>query len=918
MNHSAFASTDTTDLNCFDPFGMSSFFLDILKDPCEDKKSSDSSKSQVNESYCQCLNTTTKGVVGILRQNRLSKNAEIEKEIEEEAKKRKDKLDHLYRFMNYEVGFQEQKYGLVEKDKQIGCTPKKMAKTVTAATDGQINSAQLAQTSSKHKKMQTFLLRKSTPAQEEKLLKEFERSIPQGASGNLGKRISAFRIILSRKDLSFDEKMSQLDGATKTFNAESASLYKNEETAVLASPYDAVYADSFANADKAAFESFKKDHAKTVKGACLTYEDFKVIDSAPTKDMMKIWSGSTSQQVADSFLASNLTKGNPILNFLHRNPVLAKNITSDKQRQKLAHALQDFAKQNRNVEGAQKIANYGAFMKSTIKTLNAENDMGTLLQCDLLAQNYAAASDKNMSLAKNKAKDQVGLDAIMNNMNVCAVMEENKSKVEIERPSLDEILNANALFSVFHQEGKGSIFSPETDTGYLDFIRNNCEGYAEVEKAEKCSFLISDERCSEKLSQTDSRRQRKAMEKFYKKNKALGDLVAAAHSSTVKMDDDKLADKTDEKKQDKEKVSFYEANVKPFLSNRDIYSTKDVMASSSGSSVGSELARAVESAQENYSAAHAPSQVADYSSPSVSNNAQAAVASTETNSAPAAGVNPGHFVPPYLSNNETAPEAHDYSPEKIKTFEQAAAAVDNIESVPKAQREQVLGKAKEVIEDLEDDRSEAIEDYKKKIAELEHKKDEVASDNTRVASRAPVSSAPVIPSAVNRAPANVSSGFSAPVSSGAALAKLTPGDNKSKAAASYDRALIQANESQSTSVPSLVVESSSQFDFVASPVTTNNLVVGTSLEPSQQLFTEISSNSEAMKNYLAKNLKEIPEGKLVSIKCKGDGCQPQASELLFMISKGPNNKFSIRSVKVGTEVVRQSKYQDLKRATKKI
>ena len=928
FNLPAFASDNSLEgFNCFSPIGMTSFFLDIFKDPCEDKLSStEVSTSGINKDYCKCLNQKTTGMLKVIRENFKENSAETQSQTEKATKAKKDKLDHLYRFINYEVGFQEQKFGLVDKDQQIGCTPKKMAETVTTSlctsTSCQADTEKTDHSRKKKLESMDTLMGARTIGQKVGLMKEFLRNVPSETPGG-EKGYERYKVIAADNSLTIDEKLYQMNLASEEINAQhNFGRKKNDQEKIVASPYDFVFKDGFEEADKKALAAFEADHKKSVKHACVTYEDFKVIDSVPTSDMMDTWKTTPDSKIAESFLAGNLKSENgPVLNFLHRNPVIAKNIVSDSQRKELAKVLKEFAQQNSGVSGPNLIRNYSAFMKTKIKDLNKKNEMGSLLQCDLLAQNYAAASDKNMSVANQKAKDKVGLDSLMNNVHICEVMKDNfKSKEVADRPSLAEVVNASALFAVFHKEGNGSIFSPETDVGYNRFLKANCDGYAEIENADKCSVFRSKEGCDERGMVTDSGKQRRSMEKFYKKNPLLGALVEAAQGSTEKLSSKYLANKTDEKRQNTKAISFYEANVKPFLSDRNIYSTEDVMAPSSNkSSAGYHIAHAVENAQGAYSASQTPSEVANYSS-HTSPETVAAVAADASSGAAASSVNPGHFVPPYMSTNNTTPEAHDYSPGKINTFEQAAAAVDNIERVPKAQRQEVLSKAKEVIEDLEDDRSEAIEDYKKKIADLEHKNEEKAAvaDNTRVASKAAVNSAPVIPSAVNRGPASVSAGFSAPVSSGSAMARLSAGDNKSKAAASYDRALIQANEAQASSTPSLVVESSSQFDFVASPVTTNNLVVGTSLEPSQKLFAEISSDAEAMKSYLAQNLKEIPEGKVISIKCKGDGCQPQASELLFMISKAPNNKFSIRSVKVGTEVVRQMRYKDLKQATKKI
>lgn len=951
--------------SCWEPFKLNKVFGDLMTgmdDPCQKKLGTDS-VSKLNDDYCGCL-TQSKGVLlNLLKDSKPASNPRVQDRAKKAADKRKNQLDNIYRYLNFEVSLQEQKYGLTENNKQVGCTSKVMANTYKKALCGEGSTAcpldgaapstpvpDLGKATYLFDASKMFQPKPERTGQVAKNLNnamEFAKLSPAEMK-NVFKSLEMKKYndkereeidIIRASKASEAEQLASIDRVTLRANARIASEAQaakpgSAPVGEILSPYEIAFRSTFKNADDKILKQFQIDHKASIEGACLDYDVFKVIDGYPKPDMMNEWLTKTPEQISSSFLPDNLKKNDAQLNFLRRNPVLAKNMISKDQRDKLAEALSKFAHENKGIRPEQMADKYAAFMKGPIKKLNTENEVGSLLQCDLLAQNYAAASDPQMSLAL-LTDEENELTKMANNLQVCQVREDNKTLDKEDVPTLDEIINANELFAIFNTpEAEGNMFGPKSDKGYNDYLKKNChdDDMKKLEKKYTSGFLrctfISDEKCALKARDTETGKRERILEEYYKLHPEMGALVQAVKRNTNKLDVDIVANKTNESKQNQEVHTAYEKYVRPSVLNRSMYSVSNAMGApvgSGSSSQDSSIAEAVNKAQESYSSTHTESQIAgsghtSESAASSTANADANVSAPQTAAGSAA--NPGQYIPPFL---DTPKSTKSESSPKISNLDEARDVLEDMTNAPEDEKAELASKAKEYL-NAQDQTSQDIADLQKKLADYEQKKiaaPKAVADNTKVTSRAPASVNFTAPTVTNKVSNGGSQAFAnnsaSPSSSGSA--RLSSANSVSKAAASYANALNQANESKTDPKSlSLVVESGAVFDFNNSPVARapGELVIGTALEPSDKLYAEISSDPEAMKAYLAQNLKEIPVDKVVSIKCKGAGCNAGASEILLVITKGSDNKFSIRSVSRETKVARSHRIQDLKNEINKV
>lgn len=952
-------SVQASPMVCWDPMSFLSMINDLVKDPCKDKLGDNLVSSKINDEYCGCLVQNKGGIFNLIKDSKVA-DPLVAQKIEDAAVQRKERLDRLYRYLNFEVAAQEQKYELTDMEKQVGCTSKSMASTFQKAlcnegscklpdSTGTSNSDLLnfpvkysftlspkAGGSQKSKSARDGIVKQNldNAVQFAKLKPEEMKKVFSSLETDKYNKSEQQEIEIITASLKTEaEKLAEIDNVTVLANERIANenATSGVTTEPILSPYEIAFQTTFKQADERIQKQFEIDNKNSIPGACLNYDDFKIMDGIPTPEMMNKWAKSSPQMISKSFLAGNLKTDPAVLNFLRRNPVIAKNVISDDQRNKLAESLYEFANANKNADAETLVDKYAVFMKTKIKSLNEENQMASLLQCDLLAQNYAAAADPQVSLAFVNSEENRDLSDIANNLKVCQVREDNKLKQKSNVPNLDEIVNANELFAIFESAAakEGDMFSPAHDKGYQDFIRDNCDAdeMAKIEKDRtsgpfRC-LIYKSKKCVERARDINSGRRGRILSDYYKKHPKLGRMVAAINRNTKKIDFDQVANKTNEKKQNNEVRTAYEKYVKPAVMNRSMYDLSNAMGSPVGSgstSSNSAIVDAVNKAQESYTATHTGSQIAESGHTSAA-PATSVASSGATQKSAATSANPGQYIPPFLDSPK-AVKTQDTP--KISNIDEARDVLEDMVDAPEDEKADLANKAKEYL-NAQDQTNSEIADLQKKLADYEQKKmaaPAAVADNTKVATRAPASVGFAAPTATNRVsnigPQAASNSVS-PSSSG--YAKLSSGSTVSKAAASYASALNQANESRTDAKSlSLAVESGAVFDFNNSPMSrpSGELVIGTSLEPSDKLFAEISSDPDAMKSYLAQNLKEIPVDKVVSIKCKGAGCNAGSSEILLVITKGSDNKFSIRSVSRETKVARSHRIQDLKNEINKV
>jgi hypothetical protein len=662
-------------------------------------------------------------------------------------------------------------------------------------------------------------------------------------------------------------------------------------------------------------EKIKAGYEKSLPNACIDYNKYKIFNSSPSPNLISQLSSKGPKDVLEALDPKNLKSSNEMVDFLRQNPIIAKNIVIKEQREKLATKMSEMFSKMKNQDENQRLKTYMDFMKNDVSQLNAENKVMDLLQCDLLAQNFAALNSIDEFPAVGLRNTD--LSSLANQYMACKMREQKSS--EKARPSMSELIAANDLFSLFNESPLTT--DPGDDQGYQNFLKENCKGFEEFVKLDlkvSCFMSFNKKKCTENLMTTDHSKRVKLLNRYYKLNSKVGKLNQLIGENTVKLEVEDVFSKTDISQQDQSVRSQYNSTVRPKLKNRSIYSTDNVFNPASGSPDSSkEIVAALKEAQSEY-----------YSSPSISNT-NTSVANTQNSdfhsqATPKAmpndstnTVNPGQFIPPFLK-----PEPLSPAPKQLASPVDFLDAFENFSKYSDEAKEDIVDQSKEFL-GANVSNGEKITELKKKITEYEKEIEEASVKKT---TRGPAS----VPSSkqvsqfstqnlVNNQKATSSASVSpATYSASHSFQASITSNTESKDAASYSKALNQAHDKRTIeSFGMIVVKDDSAILFSNNPISkgevAGDLLVSVPLEPDSFAFKSISTSEKAMKEYLLKNVSEVEVDKIVSIKCKGPGCNPNMSEILLHFSRGKDNEIIVRSVASDYKVARTHRMIDLSR-----
>jgi hypothetical protein len=499
----------------------------------------------------------------------------------------------------------------------------------------------------------------------------------------------------------------------------------------------------------------------------------------------------------------------------------------------------------------------------------------------------------------------------------CKMREEksaNKAK-----PSMSELIAANDLFSLFNESPLTT--DPGKDQGYQDFLEENCKGFeefVELDMKVSCFLFVDKQKCREKLMNTKHSKREKLLNRYYATQPKAGKLNKLISENTEKLKVEEVFAKTDITQQDPTVRSQYNSTVRPKLKNRSIYNTDNIFNPTSGSPKSSkDIVAALKDAQDSYNSSafssNGNTSTSNVKSSTFGGQASAKAPTTDSKNA----VNPGQFIPPYLK-----PEPLSPAPKQLSSSDDYLNAFENFNKYSDEAKEDIVDQSKEFL-GANNSNDEKINDLKKKITEKEK---EIEAASVKKSTREPASVSSTKPNnqfsnhnLVNNQKAAFAPNDSASASAASSSSKASISSNtESKAAASYSKALNQVHEKRSNETSeTIVVKDDSAIQFSNKPISkgevSGDLLVSVPLEPDSAAFKSISTSEKAMKEYLLKNVSEVEVDKIVSIKCKGPGCNPSMSEILLHFSRGKNNEIIVRSVAQDFKVARTHRIIDLSR-----
>lgn len=687
---------------------------------------------------------------------------------------------------------------------------------------------------------------------------------------------------------------------------------------------------------------FKEDMTVALPNACIDYQQFKAFNSAPSEKLIENLSALDHTQIEALLDPKNLKSSSELTNFLKQNPVIAKNTINPGQRKNVAQALHGLiTKMKGKNDPKDRFSLYSDFMKMDIAKINANDKMMDFLQCDLLARNFAAMTTSTELPALGLMGDN-NLSHFANQSMACKIRQENKINNVKEQPTIQDLINSNDLFSLFDS----SPMRPSEDSEYTAFLDKNCVGFEaffEKQIKKNCINPFAFKSCRQKALNPEEGKRQRFKERYFEENinaaeaKKISDLVSA---NTADISYEMISKKTDKKFQDKPARQTYVDKVQPVLVGRSIYSTENIFRPSgsgstnssqqgiAGSSTASDevsIFNTIESAQNSYSAgsyaATGPSnsssvlnKVSDIN-PSMNSNESSSVTDYSSSNA----VNPGQVIPPFMNGGQRQPEIKKVTG-KITNLEDIEDSIEDSKSLAPEERKEFIEDAKEFLASQENKNSQ-INDLNKKIAEMEkdlknEQKTSVKSGPSR--SIASIDKKTFVPESTNnfgqRAAVN------APSYSGSNFAggKVSLSSNE-KSAASYTRALTQADEIKKISIEE---QSSMRFDGpIMKGEQPGDILVGVSLTPDSKTFALISQGGsgneegQLLKEYLVKNNIQMIPNQVISIKCQDTQSLKcgKENELLISVSMDRNNKIVLRSLSKDVPVVRTSSvtYKDL-------
>ena len=664
------------------------------------------------------------------------------------------------------------------------------------------------------------------------------------------------------------------------------------------------------SSDKKIQDKIRDGYQISLPNACIDYNKYKVVRSSPQESLVKQWSSMTKAELLESLNPKNLKSSSHTTDFLKRNPTIAKNVVSPQQREMLADKLFTLSKKLQKQDSNERLKSYMDFMKNDVPEINTKNKVMDLLQCDLLAQNFAALASTDEFPAIGLEKSD-GISSLANQYMACKMREE-KAGAEI-KPSMNELLAANDLFSLFN--GDPFMTDPGQDEGYKDFLDENCKGFTEFVELDmkvSCFWYANKNTCKDKLMNAGHSKRERLLSRYYKINSKTGKLNKLIGENTHKLEVDEVLSKSDILKQDASIKSQYNAIVRDTLKNRSIYNTDNIFNPASESPKSSkDIVAAIKDAQNAYTSSVSPN-VANVQNND--NHSKATIKDSYTDSKNT--VNPGQFIPPFLK-----PEPLYPAPKQLATTDDFMNAFENINKYSQEAKEDIVDQSKEFLgNDTSNDKK--INDLKKKITEYEKN---IESTSNKISSRTPASVGLSKATQKLSGERHIQNYKLAPVTN---LSRTQPTSisskalisysKENKASASFSKALNQAHEKKNSETSdNIIVNDASKLEFSKKLISkddfSDDLLISAPLEPDSTAFNQISTSEKAMKEYLLKNVREVGSDEIVSIKCKGPGCNPNMSEILLHFSRGQNKEIIVCSVASDFKVTRTHRIIDLSR-----
>ncbi len=699
-------------------------------------------------------------------------------------------------------------------------------------------------------------------------------------------------------------------------------------------------ASALAKNDEKIKAKMDENFSTNLPNACVRYDHFKVMNSSPSKNLIDAWSKldpSNDDDLSSALDPQKLTMDSPELGYLKSNPVLAKLVVLPETRKQLAKKLKAFARSSKGKTEADRLKDYIGFMQNEVPALLKKNGFVQLYQCDLLARNLAAVYNSS-ALPPLDLTGSADANGVSSDLLACNVKKENKNKPAY---NVEEVLASNKLFLLMSNDKAPEKLGPNDDKDYQNFLNERCKGYDDFRKKHiknYCNFFLLGSSCPDKFGSLKKSRSRRLLKKYYEKNTGLADFIKVIDESTYKIDMQDLDNVINPKKQDKVLITNYETKIKPITNTASIYQTSNpfsVSSRSSASSNSDNLLEAVAKAQDDYnngervsnsssfvsnSAGPASSTVTDADFPKMAQNDNNPVLSGQVNNSQPQ-VNQGQVIPSFLTPPMSSPVSAE-SASKVSSMEDVKELIKTFDDLDPEVKEQALNNAQDYLEQHENQLGSA--ELRPKIANLQNKIED--QDENKLSKKAKLA---------NRSIASVgrNTNFnSSSLSSASFASSNSSGLNSSSAqrssgkinhikdgqSASYRNALIKIHdkdygiENPKTPMP---VTNETVFQVKADPIQKSDiqggLVIGAQLNPTSEKFSQILSNPQVLEEYLSQNLKEVPQSKVISIKCKKN-CAANANELLLYIDMDSNNKYFIRTISRDTAVIRHSTLKSLK------
>lgn len=615
------------------------------------------------------------------------------------------------------------------------------------------------------------------------------------------------------------------------------------------------------NTNTSLADDLKKLYKFKPESECISFSEFKTFKGMPEPELLNAFTHASrffSTDLLDTPENDSTELKKQRLNFLRANPLIAKVAQNDESRAKLGSMLKKLGKSLEGKNDFQKFNEYLKFMKdekSGLKSLliTPEAQSTEMYICSQLTQNFTAIQVSNDLPQVEPDKDEDAFEVNLRKIKSCQLDEHNANTVT----KLEETLQASPIFLLAPKDVEESKKNLQDE--FKAFKGQYCQGY----QAKIAGYTGTPE----------ERRQKFLAQSPFNGYKEAFDENGITGGGT-NIDWNEARRSTSESRHDKVGQKIWNLNH-PRSGNSPVM---------------------LKGQEDQFLGDHAKgrSRETDNGAPKVSKSPEKAVNNVPfTNTlAPTPRkdevVNEGHFIPSFLNQ-----------PEVTEINENFASNKEILKEISDKELKRLIKESEKEIANTVD--KEVIKEHEEKIAAYTEKLNEKKEIPQKSINRIPATEGPAGGMVNNKTDGQISN-----VENKGKLARIF---NKvfNKKEESLKKALNQANESNDK----IVVDKSSDFIFNTTPVDIQGeVLIGVSLTPDSALYTDISTDPDKLQSYLAQNLTEIPANKIISIKCSGEKCDKDKSEIFLQIVKD-GNKFVVSSVSHRTPVTRVHRSSDL-------